>query len=168
VVPLVFAGRKNGYFPVIERELRRLKLETQAFFTGYLDPEGVGCLYASARAMIIPSYFEGWGMPLTEAMQAGLPVAVADNSMLPEQAGEAALSFDPADTQAMAAALKRLWEDAGLRAGLSAKGRERVKRFGWDKAAKAFRAHYRRLGGRTLSEEDRMLISKSQGAEPLA
>jgi glycosyltransferase involved in cell wall biosynthesis len=167
-IPVVFCGRKNEFYPVIDREIKRLGLRELCHFTGYLGPEGIQCAYALAKAMIIPSFFEGWGMPLTEAMHCGLPVAVADNSMLTEQAGEAALPFDPANVSGIALALKRLWTDEALRRELARKGKERALQFGWEKAARVFRAQYRRLAGRELGEEDRHLVAKSFGSEPLA
>ena len=81
----------------------------------------------------------------------------------PAQSGDAALLFDPGDPSAIAAAMLRLWTNEPLRRELAARGKERASRYTWERAARHFRAHYRRLSARPLTDEDRVLLS----AEPL-
>jgi glycosyltransferase involved in cell wall biosynthesis len=109
--------------------------------------------------LVFPSLFEGWGLPVCEAFDAGLPVASSTATGLPDVVGDAGLMFDPEDTQGIAAGVLRLWQDGGLRASLRERGRERAALFSFDRTARLFRAHYRRIGQRPLSEEDRILLA---------
>jgi alpha-1,3-rhamnosyl/mannosyltransferase len=94
-------------------------------------------LYAGARAFIYPSTFEGFGMPVLEAMAAGIPVACSDIPPLREVAGDAALLFDPSDDDAVATALDRIASDETLRRELARAGPLRARAFTWDRAATA-------------------------------
>ena len=106
------------------------------------DLEG---LYRAAEAFAFPSLHEGFGLPVLEAMRRGVPVACSDRSSLPEVAGDAALLFDPEDTEAIRAALERVLHDPGLRGRLSSAGRARARLFTWDATATATAAVYRRM-----------------------
>ena len=90
---------------------------------------------AGARFFAFPSLFEGFGLPVLEAQQKGIPVMTSYNSSLPEIAGDAALLVDPTDIDAIADAMLRLSQDEALRQQLIAAGHENVKRFSWEKAA---------------------------------
>ncbi len=109
--------------------------------------------------MVFPSLFEGWGLPVCEAFDAGLPVASSTATGLPDVVGDAGLLFDPASTDEMADAVRRIWTDEELRRSLAERGRKRSELFSWDHTARLFRAHYRRIGGRSLAEEDRILLA---------
>lgn len=115
--------------------------------------------------MVFPTLFEGWGMPISEAFLAGAPVACSSVTSLPEQAGDAALAFDPLRPEEIADAIIRLWTDEALRSTLVGRGRARVARFGWERTARIFRAHYRRVANRPLTSEDRELIASSSLAD---
>lgn len=93
---------------------------------------------------MFPSLYEGFGLPVLEAMRRGVPVACSDRSTLPEVAGDAALLFDPEDTQSIRTALERLLHDARLRERLGAAGRARAALFSWDVTAATTAAVYRR------------------------
>jgi len=84
---------------------------------------------------VFPSLFEGFGIPLLEAMAAGTPVCAANVSSIPEVVGDAALLFDPRQAGDIARQIERLLQDAELRARLVARGRRRAQRFSWDDAA---------------------------------
>jgi glycosyltransferase involved in cell wall biosynthesis len=116
-------------------------------FLHWLDQADLEGLYAAATAFVFPSLYEGFGLPVLEAMARGVPVACSDRSSLPEVAGDAALLFDPEDGEAIAAALARLCGDGALRARLSDAGRRQAARFDWDAAARATVASYRRALG---------------------
>ena len=161
-VPLVSSGKKNDFYAEIERRAKELGLETQVSFLGFVSPLELQSLYRLCRAMIFPTLFEGFGMPLVEAFEAGAPVACSNVTSLPEQAGDAALVFDPRSTEETADALRRLWTDDELCRSLVARGRERVRAFTWERTARTFRAHYRRIASRPLTPDDAALLSASQ------
>lgn len=156
---LVCTGHKNGFYPRIAQRVQELGLERQVRFLGVVSARELACLYRLCRAVVIPTRFEAVSFPLWEAFAAGAPAACSRVTSLPEQAGDAALLFDPDDEQEMAQAIARLWKDEELRRGLAERGRERVAAYSWEKTARLFRAHYRRLAGRKLEGEDERLLS---------
>lgn len=158
VAPLICCGQQNSFFPTIERRGRALALQDQVRFVGFVSPVALQCLYRLCRAVVVPTKFEAGSFPMWEAFLAGAPVACSAVTSLPEQAGDAALLFDPDRPEEMAGAIARLWTDAALRERLIARARERVAEFTWDRTARTFRAHYRRLMGRRLAPDDRELL----------
>ena len=105
-------------------------------FLGYVPDVDLLALFDGAFCFCFPSRFEGFGLPILEAQQQGVPVMTANNSAIPEVAGDAAILVDPMDVDAIAEAMLRLSQDERLRAELIAKGHENVKRFSWEKAAR--------------------------------
>lgn len=103
----------------------------------------LNALYRAARIYLQPSYYEGFGIPILEAMEAGVPVVTSTTSCLPEVAGDAALYADPADPDAIAAALRRLADDPALVDELRARGRRRLDHFTWEACAAKTLAAYR-------------------------
>jgi glycosyltransferase involved in cell wall biosynthesis len=162
VIPLVASGRQNEHFADIAAVSRRLGLDDQVVWTGFVSPLDLRTLYLEARGVVIPSLFEAASGPLWEAFESGIPAACSDVTSLPDQAGDAALIFDPLNVHDMADAIARLWTDDDLRRRLVERGRERVAALSWPRTARIFRAHYRRLAGFDLGAEDRSLI----GPEP--
>jgi len=161
IVPLVCTGTLNDFYPRIAAHARRLGLEQQVRFLGYVAPVDIQCLYRLAEVVVIPSRFEGWGLPISEAFMAGVPVAASTATSLPELVGDAGLLFDPAQPAEIAAAIRRLWVDEALRRTLAGRGIERAHLFSWERTARIFRAHYRRIAGQPLTEEDRALVAAS-------
>ena len=96
-VPLVCSGRQNEFYRVIRKRVRDLHLEHQVRFVGFVSPVEVSVLYRTCHAVLFPTQFEGWGLPLSEAFVAGAPVACSRVTCLPEQADGAAVLFDPED-----------------------------------------------------------------------
>jgi len=158
-VSLVSSGRLNDFFPKIAGRARELRLADQVRFIGFVSPLELQCLYRLCQGMIFPSKFEGGGLPLMEAFFAGTPVACSNVTVLPEQAGDAALTFDPDKPEKIAEAVRRLWTEEALRIVLIRRGRERAAHFTWERTARIFRAHYGRLANRTLTEEGRALLT---------
>jgi glycosyltransferase involved in cell wall biosynthesis len=118
-------------------------------FLSWISPEELEGLWALAEMFVFPSLYEGFGLPVLEAMARGVPVACSNASSLPEVAGEAALLFDPHDEAAIAGSLRALLGDQALRERLRAKGLAQVERFTWERAARATLHSYERaLGGR--------------------
>jgi glycosyltransferase involved in cell wall biosynthesis len=105
--------------------------------TGWLPRQELYELFRTAWAFVYPSTFEGFGMPVLEAMAAGVPTACSDIRPLREVAGDAALRFDPLDDLALSESLLRLVSDPAERARLSTAGPERARRFSWRRAAAA-------------------------------
>jgi glycosyltransferase involved in cell wall biosynthesis len=159
VVPVVCSGRMTDHHRSIIEEATRLGIPAAMTFVGFVSPLELQALYRLARCVVIPTLFEAASFPLWEAFANGVPAACSDVTSLPEQAGDAALVFDPHDTAAMTDALFRLWTDDALRRTLAARGKERVSRFSWDRTARTFRAHYRRIARRPLTDEDRRLLA---------
>lgn len=115
-------------------------------YLGYLEDRELALLYSGAMAFIFPSTYEGFGLPILEAMACGCPVVTTGEASLPEVAGDAALYLDdPRDTDQLADILKRLSSDGDLRAGLSRRARERAGLFSWrrtaEKTLRVFREH---------------------------
>ena len=114
----------------------------------WLPAEDVEALYAAAACVALPSFTEGFGLPVIEAMQRGAPVACSDRSALAEVAGDAALLFDPYDQSSVSAALASLIGDDALRQRLAAAGREHAAAFTWERTARDTLASYERAAAR--------------------
>jgi len=132
---LVLAGPRWNGAEAIDAAVTRLGLTEHVVFTGFVAGDDLPALYAGATAFVFPSLFEGFGIPLLEAMACGIPCCVANVSSLPEVAGDAALLFDPHDPGAIADALHRLLDDDVLRARLRARGLKRCTEFTWERSA---------------------------------
>ena len=132
---LVIAGKRGWLTEAIERRAAELGLANRVIFTSYVPDEDVPALLSGALGFVFPSLYEGFGMPVLEAMACGAPVLAANTSSLPEVAGDAALLVDPTDAGAIAAGLARLANDASLRADLRARGRARAAQFTWEQCA---------------------------------
>jgi len=111
-------------------------------FLGYVPTEDLAALYSLARVFVYPSLWEGFGMPVLEAMACGCPVVTSNLSSMPEVAGEAAVFVDPYSTEDVARGVAVAWEDASLRDRLVALGRERAAQFTWARAARETVAVY--------------------------
>jgi glycosyltransferase involved in cell wall biosynthesis len=111
---------------------------------GYVPEALRNSLYSHCLALVLPSLYEGFGLPLLEAFTAGAPAICSTAGSLPEVAGNAALLVEPTDEGALAAALRRLAHDESLRSHLSARGRVRAAAFTWARAARWTREVYER------------------------
>lgn len=156
---LVCTGHKNDFWIDIERRVDDLSLQSQARFLGLLPSKDLRALYKLADFVILPTLFEATSGPLLEAWLEGTPVACSSVTALPEQAGDAALLFDPFLVESIANAIARMSQDPALRSDLGGRGSRRLRRFNWEKTAKAYVATYRRVAGRPLNEEERALLS---------
>ncbi|HKG63826.1 MAG TPA: glycosyltransferase family 1 protein [Solirubrobacteraceae bacterium] len=141
---LVVPGYPTPYEAELRERARTAGVAADVIWPAWLDDADLEGLHALATLVAFPSLSEGFGLPVLEAMLRGVPVACSDRSSLPEVAGDAALLFDPEDTDAIRAALERLLGDAVLRADLIAKGRERAKHFTWERTADGTAAAYAR------------------------
>ena len=132
---LVLAGSHWNGAEVIEASITELGLADDVVLTGFVENRLLPELYAAADVFVFPSLFEGFGIPLLEAMAAGTPVCAANISSIPEVVGDAALLFDPRNPADIAAQLDRLLHDATLRRELARRGQQQAQRFSWDDAA---------------------------------
>lgn len=142
---LVLAG---GASPLLDvaRLLRDRDLGPDVVIrTGYVDDARVAGLLGEARLLVFPSLYEGFGMPLLEAMEAGVPVVATRAGATPETVGDAAILVDPADVEALAGAMESAAFDDARRVGLIARGRARAATFTWHRAAAASLDVYRRV-----------------------
>jgi len=139
---LVIAGAWDEHYPQARDEARWRGLDARVLFEHRPSDRRLDELFASATGFVFPSLYEGFGLPVLEAMAAGLPVATSGRGSLDEVAGDAALLFDPEDEEAMAAAMQRLLRDEELRARLAMVGRARAALFPWSRTAAGLWAVY--------------------------
>lgn len=132
---LVLAGRLAWKYESFTEKLKSYKYRDDVILTGYLPEEELAALTASAYAMVYPSFYEGFGLPVAEAMQSGVAVITSASSAMQEIAGNAALYADPADHTAIADQMKRIYKDEPLRSELVRKGLEQAKQYNWEVAA---------------------------------
>jgi glycosyltransferase involved in cell wall biosynthesis len=135
-LPLVIAGKKGWMFKTIFSVVKNLGLQQHVIFTGYVDKRDLPCLYNGARLFVYPSLYEGFGLPVLEAMACGTPVVTSNVSSMPQITGDAALLVSPADALGLAAAMRRLTSDDALHAELRQRGLKRAAEFSWENAAR--------------------------------
>jgi glycosyltransferase involved in cell wall biosynthesis len=147
---LVVAGRLHllGHplYPDPRPLVRELGLDGQVVFTGQIREQDKAPLYSGATAFVFPSLYEGFGMPVLEAMACGTPVLTSETSALPEVVGDAGVLVDPASESAISAALGRLLEDEKLRAELGQRALDRARFFTWRQVAEQTVEVYRKVG----------------------
>ena len=142
---LVIVGKRGWLYDDFFAALERSPARDAVIFPGYVPDDDLPAIYAGAQASIFPSIYEGFGLPVLEAMACGTPVAASNGSSIPEVGGEAALYFDPTDTEALTEAIRTVLDDADLRADLRQRGFEQAARFSWERAAEATTRVYRTL-----------------------
>ncbi len=116
--------------------IKGLGLTDRIHFTGYVDDETLARLYSGATAFVYPSRYEGFGLPVLEAMACGAPVICSNSSSLPETAGDAALLIDPGDMEELVSCIDRIVGDSRLRLEMREKGLLRAACFTWEKTAR--------------------------------
>lgn len=142
---LVIAGAWLPQHPEPRQRGRTLGIDDRVCWLGSLPDADLPALYTAADVFVFPSLYEGFGLPVIEAMACGTPVACAKTSSLPEVAGDAAVLFDPTQTEGIADALRRVCGDADLRAGLRRRGLAQATRFSWARTAQETLTAYRTL-----------------------
>jgi glycosyltransferase involved in cell wall biosynthesis len=123
------------------------RIRRAATYLGYVPEAELPGLTAGASVFVYPSLYEGFGFPVVQAMAAGTPVVTSNTSCLPEIAGDAAVLVDPRSPAEIGSALARVLESASLRAELSARGRERARRYNWDTCAEESLRFFRKVAG---------------------
>lgn len=142
---LVIVGKRGWLFDAFFADLAHSPAKDAVIFPGFVPDADLPAVYAGAQAMAFPSEFEGFGLPVLEAMACGAPVVCSDTSSLPEVAGDAALLVDPLNVDALAAALARVLQDEPLREQMRARGLAQAARFSWARAAEETLAVYRQV-----------------------
>jgi glycosyltransferase involved in cell wall biosynthesis len=138
----VVAGAPGWKYEDVLREAARPELAGRVELRGYVAEEGLPALYRNAAAFVYPSLYEGFGMPVIEAMACGTPVLTSNVAALPELAEGAALLVDPLDEDAIANALHALGTDRGLRDRLREAGPRRAARYSWERTCQQTLAAY--------------------------
>jgi glycosyltransferase involved in cell wall biosynthesis len=144
-VALVVAGMSGWLNDSIHARVVELGLEPSVHFAGYVETADLGAVYSLATVLAYPSLYEGFGLPVIEAMACGTPVLTSSVSSLPEVAGDAAVLVEPADVGSITAGLRRLLESPTLRRDLAIRGIARAARFSWNRCARQTLDVYRRL-----------------------
>lgn len=145
-VQLLVAGQPNKSFPDVETSVRNAQKETRDIITpGFISDEDMVTLYSMAELYVNPTHYEGFGLGILEAMSCGCPVVTADNSCLPEVAGDAACYFKTKDTDDLARAIRDMLDDPQLRKDLRQKGFEQAKKFSYEKTAEETRAVFEEI-----------------------
>lgn len=132
---LVIAGAKGWFYETIFARVNELRLDERVIFPGFVPTEELPWWYRAAELFVYPSLFEGFGLPVLEAMACGTPTITSNASSLPEVAGDAALLIDPEDTEGLAGALARVLAEPEVAAKLRAAGLRQAARFSWARTA---------------------------------
>lgn len=142
---LVIVGKKGWYYDSIFSEVAKNKLEKDVVFTGFVTTDEKNCLLASAHIFIYPSIYEGFGLPVLESINYGIPTITSNVSSMPEVAGEAAILVSPESVKSIASAINSLIDNAELRNHLIAKSKEQSSKFSWHNTARSTVLLYRTI-----------------------
>ncbi len=132
---LVIVGKKGWMYEEILAAPEKFGVKDRVIFLDFVDDSDLPSLYKNAQCFVLPSLYEGFGLPVLEAMKFGCPVLASNVSSLPEAGGDAAMYFDPENVEDIAKALSLMINDEGLRIKMIKKGYEQVKKFSWEKTA---------------------------------
>jgi len=144
---LILTGIAMQHHEEMLRAIDRLDLRDRVKILGYLEKEDLPALYSLARWMVFPSLFEGFGIPLVEAMSCGCPILCSNTTSVPEVAGDAALMFSPDSTEDIAETIRRVWNDESLRCDLREKGFARARLFDEEEMARRTLQLYGKAAG---------------------
>lgn len=142
---LVIVGGKGWAYEEVFAEVDQLGLTGRVYFPGFVANAELPALYSAAALFVYPSLYEGFGLPVLEAMACGTPVVAANRSALPEVVGEAGLLVDPLDVQALAAAMAQVLAGSELRRRLSQAGLAQAAQFSWEESVAGLLALYRKV-----------------------
>jgi glycosyltransferase involved in cell wall biosynthesis len=148
---LVFVGKETWYSKELHRAVNRSSIADRVQFTGFVEDADLVHFYAACDLFVFPSFYEGFGLPILEAMACGRAVACSSATAMPEVADAAGILFDPNSTQEMTRAIGDVLLDAGLRTRLERLGAQRATLFSWEKAAQRTLDVYYDVAGITRS-----------------
>jgi glycosyltransferase involved in cell wall biosynthesis len=157
---LVFVGKDTWHSPEIHRAVERSEVRDRVHFTGFVDDADLVDFYGACDLFVFPSFYEGFGLPILEAMACGRAVACSNATAMPEVADGAGILFDPGSRSQMAKAMARVLYDADLRATLERRGLRRAKLFSWERSARLTLEVYYEIAGvaRKFEHADRVLL----------
>jgi glycosyltransferase involved in cell wall biosynthesis len=147
---LILAGSRGWLFDETRARLAELRLTDRVRWIDSPPDADLAALYNLATVFVLPSYYEGFGLTVLEAMACGAPALISDRGSLPEIAGGAALEIDPDDPSELADAVERVLNDSALQHDLRHKGLDRVKEFSWERCARETLAAYHRVLGESV------------------
>ena len=156
---LVIAGKRGWLYEGFFRRLRELGLEGEVILLGFVPDEDLPALYSAAELFVFPSLYEGFGLPVLEAMACGTPVIASNASSLPEVVGEAGILIDPHDVGGLVKAMGRVLMDGGKRREMREKGLQQAARFSWERTAAMTLGVYRSVLGRGADERGASLTA---------
>ncbi|MBL8209551.1 MAG: glycosyltransferase family 4 protein [Bryobacterales bacterium] len=159
---LVLVGQSKWEAPLVRQAAEASAVADRIHFTGYVTDEQLRLLYNACEMFVFPSFYEGFGIPILEAMACGCPVACSDRSAMPEVADGAAIFFDPHSTASMTRALQDLVGDPELRGRLSRLGQARAAAFSWDRAARNTLDVYYEVAGAKARRSERSIVKAAR------
>lgn len=145
--PLVIVGstRDSKYTKAINETIKNLQLANHVKLLGYLEDNIIRKLYSGARVFVFPSLFEGFGLPVLEALQCGTPVITSNTTSLPEVAGDAGVLVDPEDTDEIVKVMEKILTDEDFYNNIKSRSLSQAKKFSWEKAARETIAVYEKV-----------------------
>ena len=149
--PLILAGAKGWYYEPLFKQVRELGLEHDVTFVGYVSREEQPLWYAGATVFVYPSLYEGFGMPIVEALGCGTPTITSNTSSMPEAAGTLATLVAPQDTEALARAMYHMLYDDALRARTQAEGPQWARQFSLERMARQYVDVYTEAAGKATA-----------------
>ncbi len=144
---LVIAGQPDQFFGKLLQNIGELNLEEQVILVGYMSRERLARLYNGAEVLVLPSLYEGFGLPILEAMSCGTPVVCSNVSSIPEVAGKAALYFSPEDIQQLSQSLTKILSEPETVQALKEKGFKQARKFSWKETARKTLEVYEEVAG---------------------
>lgn len=158
-VPLICTGHRTDLYAELLDEAADLGIGDLVTFLGFVSALEVQAVYHRARMLVFPSLYEGWGLPVLEAFEAGVPVACSNVTPLADLAHDAAILFNPKNPAEIAEAIRRLWIDDAIAADLIKRGHAVANGFDWSNTARIMRAHYGLVAGRPPNPDDENLLA---------
>lgn len=146
-VDMVIIGRRGWQFEEILEAPMKFGVTDRVHFLENISDAELPAFYEECELFVMPSLYEGFGLPVLEAMKYGAPVAASDISSLPEAGGNAAIYFNPEDSADIAKKIEKVLDDKNLRPEMIKKGHEQVKKFSWEKAAREVLDVFEEVGG---------------------
>jgi len=161
---LVFVGKETWYSKEVHRAVRRSPVSDRVRFTGFVDDQDLVYFYGACDLFVFPSFYEGFGIPILEAMACARAVTCSNVTAMPEVADGAAILFDPHSTDRMARAISDILVDAELRARLERLGAQRAAQFSWEQSARRTLQVYYDVAGAEYNTEKSRAILKARAS----